>query len=77
MAVAPEEWRRWLHDHRGRIAGSVLGLLVALAIREWGILWTLFIALLVLVGYIIGRYADGDQEGIAEWIDRLLPPGRR
>jgi len=75
--VSAEEGRRWLLRYRGRIAGSVLGFLVALAIKEWGILWTLFIGLTVLIGYVVGRYVDGDQEGIGEWIDRLLPPGRR
>jgi len=75
--VSAEDWRRWLIGHRGRIGGSVLGLLIAVAIMAWGILWTLFIGLAILVGFVVGRYVDGDQEGLSEWIDRLLPPGRR
>jgi len=75
--VAGEDWRAWLLRHRGRLVGAVVGLAVALAIKKWGILWTLFIALAILVGYVVGRYVDGDQEGLAAWIERLLPPGRR
>ena len=66
----------WLR-HRGKIVGAVLGFVIAVAIKKWGILWTLFIALAVVVGYTVGRYVDGDQEGLLAWIDRLLPPGRR
>ncbi len=72
-----DDWRAWLHRRRGRLAGAVVGFLVALAIKEWGILWTLFLGLAAAVGYLVGRWADGEQEGLAAWIDRLLPPGRR
>lgn len=72
-----QEWRRWLVRHRGKIVGSSLGLAIGLAVMTWGILWTLFIGLCVFVGYLVGRVADGEQEGMAEWIERLLPPGRR
>lgn len=71
------EWRRWWARYRGRTVGTVLGLLVALAIKQWGILWTLFVSLTVLCGYVVGRYLDGDEGGIGDWIDRFLPPGRR
>ncbi len=75
--MSAQEWGRWALSHRGRIVGGALGFVVAVGIMEWGILWTLFISLSVLVGYVVGRYADGEQEGIGEWVDRLLPPGRR
>ena len=74
--MSGHDWSAWLGRHRGKLAGAVIGFLVALAIKEWGILWTLFIALAVTAGYFIGRYLDGDQQGLAAWIDRLLPPGR-
>lgn len=72
-----EDWRGWLRRRRGGLVGAAVGFLVALAIKEWGILWTLFIAFAVGVGYAVGRWTDGDREGLAAWIDRLLPPGRR
>ncbi len=71
------QWLQFWLRHRGKIVGAVLGFVIAVAIKKWGILWTLFIALAVLVGYTVGRYFDGDQEGLLSWIDRLLPPGRR
>jgi uncharacterized membrane protein len=55
----------------------VAGLVVGSAILWLGILRTLLLALLIGVGYLIGRLWDGDQEGLTNWIDRLLPPGRR
>lgn len=74
--MSSEEWRRYLARHRGKIVGSVAGLVVGLAIMELGILWTLFLALTCSVGYLVGRHVDGDQEGLSAWIERLLPPGR-
>ncbi len=71
------QWLQLWLRHRGKIVGAVLGFVIAVAIKKWGILWTLFIALAVVVGYTVGRYVDGDQEGLLAWIDRLLPPGRR
>jgi uncharacterized membrane protein len=71
------DWLALWQRHRGKILGSALGFAVAVAIKQWGILWTLFVALAVAVGYTVGRYADGEQEGLGVWIDRLLPPGRR
>jgi len=71
------DWRAWLTRNRGKLIGSLIGFFVALAIKKWGILWTLFIGLAVLVGYLVGRYTDGDHGGLAAWFDRLLPPGRR
>ena len=75
--MTPEPWLRWFLQHRGRVVGAALGLAVALAVMAWGILWTIFIGACVTAGYVVGRFADGDQEGLGEWVERLLPPGRR
>lgn len=75
--MSAEEWRRYLARHRGKVVGSVAGLGVGLAIMWLGILWTLFLAFTVGVGYLIGRHWDGDQDGLSSWIERLLPPSRR
>ena len=62
----------WLKHHRGKLIGALAGFALGVAIMTWGLLWTLFIALLVLVGYATGRYFDGEQDSVAEWIDRLI-----
>lgn len=71
------DWRRQVARHRGKIVGSVAGLAVGSSILWLGILRTLLLALLVTVGYLVGRLWDGDPDGLVSWIDRLLPPGRR
>jgi uncharacterized membrane protein len=77
VRVAGEDWRQWLSRHRGKILGSAVGFGVGLAVMAWGVLWTLFIGLCVVVGYLVGRFADGEADAMGEWVERFLPPGRR
>ena len=60
----------WFARHRGKLVGSALGLVVGLSVMAWGVLWTLFLALLVLVGYTIGRYVDGAEDPVGERLER-------
>jgi uncharacterized membrane protein len=71
------EVRQWLTRHRGRLWGSGVGLVVSLMVMRFGVIWTVFICAAVLVGYLVGRHLDDEQENLSEVLERLLPPGRR
>lgn len=66
-----------LLSHRGKMIGALLGLLLALMIMRFGLLWTAFIVLCTFVGYHIGKRFDENKEGIIEIVERYLPPGDR
>lgn len=74
-------WSDWLRElaefHRFKILGGLVGLVFALLIVRFGILWTLFILLCAGVGYWIGKRLDEDPESIGSLVDRVIPPGRR
>lgn len=55
----------WLYRHRGKVIGTLLGLLLGWMIIAYGVFKTLFIALCLVGGYIVGTWID---EG---------PPGRK
>jgi len=70
-----DSWERAFSQNRGRILGSLVGLGFALLVMNVGLLWTLFLALCVTVGYFVGRRLDEGKEDLMDVLDRLLPPG--
>jgi uncharacterized membrane protein len=76
--MSREDVREFFAHHRGKFFGSLLGLVVAILVMRVGLLWTLFIAALVLTGYLVGKHLDDEQDNLLEALTRLLPPpGRR
>ena len=71
------EAREWFARHKGKFWGSVIGLVTALMVMRFGVVWTVFIVGAALVGYLVGKHLDDEQENLAEVLERLLPPGRR
>lgn len=67
--------REVLESHRGKLIGSVIGLLVALLIMWVGFLWSLFVMACVFVGFWIGKRMDDHKENLVDVLDRILPPG--
>jgi len=59
------EFAAWLLRHRGKVAGTLVGLLLGWSFVTYGVFKTLFIAACLIGGYIVGTWLD---EG---------PPGRR
>ena len=53
---------------------SVTGLVIASLFLTIGFWRTLFLLLFVCGGFFIGYKID-KKEDLAEWLDRLLPPG--
>lgn len=60
-----------LRYHRGKLTGALVGLLFALLVLAFGFLQTIFIALCMFIGYIIGKRID-DNESIREVMERLF-----
>ncbi len=60
----------WLASFGGRILGVALGLLLALVILEYGLLRTIFILILVTIGWFVGSRVD-EAGGLAEFYLRL------
>lgn len=65
---------RWLSNWAavfgGRTLGVILGLLLALVILEYGLLRTIFILILVTIGWFIGSRID-EAGGLAEFYLRF------
>lgn len=73
-----EEWLRDLaQNHRYKITGGLIGLVLALLVIRFGPLWTIFILLCAGVGYWIGKRLDEEPESLMQILDRLIPPGGR
>lgn len=72
-----EFFRDLAENHRGKVLGALIGLVFALLILRFGPLAALFIALLVFIGFSIGKRLDDTREDIWDMLDRLLPPGRK
>lgn len=66
---------RWLDEtfpnSRNAVLGGVAGLVVALLLFTIGVLKTLVIAILVVVGIACGQYLDGDPK-IVRFIQNLM-----
>jgi uncharacterized membrane protein len=65
--------REIMESHRGKVIGSVIGLLIALLIMWVGFLWSIFVLACVLVGFWIGKRMDDHKENLVEVLDRILP----
>lgn len=63
--------REWILMHRGKILGTLAGLIISLSVIFWGILKTLFIVICVVLGYLAGKQLD-DQVDIRSMLLRLL-----
>jgi len=67
---------QFLRRNRGKVLGVVIGLWAGFGVMGIGVLWTLFITACVGLGYFIGKRLDDNQEGLLDFLDRVLPPGR-
>jgi uncharacterized membrane protein len=61
-------------QHSGKLLGVVFGFVFGILVLTFGFFSTLFIALCVTAGYIVGKRID-QKEDIMEILDKLLPPG--
>lgn len=61
-------------NYRGRLIGSLFGLIVGAMFLILGFLKTFFLLICIVGGFFIGNKLD-KKEDLLEWLDRLLPPG--
>ncbi|HYF80096.1 MAG TPA: DUF2273 domain-containing protein [Symbiobacteriaceae bacterium] len=74
------EWE-WLRDlaqnHRNKVIGGLGGLIFALLVMRFGLMWTVFILLCCGAGYWVGKRLDDEPESLVQLLDRIFPPGGR
>ncbi|HHU53277.1 MAG TPA: DUF2273 domain-containing protein [Clostridiaceae bacterium] len=58
------------------IKGAISGFVIALLLVLFGLLRTLFILIITIIGYYIGVRYFSDEKSIKELLDRIFPPGR-
>ncbi len=62
-------------NHKGQVAGAVIGFFIAVFILLIGFFKVLLIAIFTGVGYYIGKRIHEDKDYIKNLLDRVLPPG--
>ena len=63
------------NSNKGGINGALIGAILAIIIIIIGFFNTLFIAILSLFGYYIGKKVADDKEYFKKLLDKFLPPG--
>ncbi len=61
-----DNFSAWFNSNPGKVLGAAMGFLLGLLIFTLGIIKTLIIALLVLVGFFIGKSRDDGMSIIDE-----------
>jgi uncharacterized membrane protein len=69
--VANESWQQFLANNLGKVLGVALGLLMGWMIIEYGMFKTLFVLVLVALGYFFGKKAD-DGEDLRDFVRRMF-----
>ena len=64
------------NEHRGKVLGAILGIVIGTIILVFGFFRALFIAICALAGWYIGNAIDRN-ESIRDILDKILPPGNR
>lgn len=64
----------FLLKYTGRLAGSAVGLTVAVLFLTLGFFRTLLIAICVGIGFFLGLFRDS-REDFLEFVERILPKG--
>ncbi len=60
-------WKEMWESHRGRIVGSIAGVLFGIIYLISGFWDMLFFALVVFIGYVFGRRKDLQQGSLSQW----------
>lgn len=56
--MTQDSWQEFVANNLGKLIGVALGLLLGWMIIEYGLAKTIFVIILVVVGYIFGKQAD-------------------
>jgi uncharacterized membrane protein len=71
-------WQKILESLKGRNPGTVgaaAGLILALSLVLFGLLNTLFLIGMTVLGYFLGVRYFSNREAFRDLLDKILPPG--
>ena len=66
---------KFYRQHFYAINGALIGLVIGFSFVKLGILQTLFIALCVIAGFLLGKQLQKDKMFLKNLLDKILPPG--
>lgn len=69
-----EQMKEFLRKYSGRLAGSAVGLVIAILFLTLGFFKTLLILICVGIGFFLGMFRDSREEFL-EFVERILPKG--
>ena len=78
MSSVKAFWQNILDSLKGRnpgTVGAVIGLSLALSLVLFGLLKTLFLIGMTLLGYFLGVRYFSNKEAFRNLLDKILPPG--
>ena len=61
-------------NYRGRLVGSLFGLIIGAMFLILGFFQTIFLLICITAGDLLGKRID-NKEDLMDVLDRLLPPG--
>lgn len=59
-------------NHRGKLMGTILGVVLGAAIMIFGFFQTVFILFCGLIGLFVGKKVD-DHEDFKQFVERIIP----
>lgn len=62
------------HNHRGKLVGTILGIIIGISILLFGFFKTLFIIICGLVGLFVGKRVD-EKDDLMDIVEKIIPPG--
>ena len=71
-------WQHLVENLKGRnpgTVGAVFGLTLALSLVIFGLIKTLFLIGMTILGYFLGVRYFSDREAFRNLLDKILPPG--
>jgi uncharacterized membrane protein len=64
------------HNHRGKLVGTILGIIIGISILLFGFFKTLFIMICGLIGLFVGKRVD-EKDDLMNIVEKIIPPGFR
>ncbi len=65
--MSREMWQDFLSNNLGKLIGIALGLFLGWMIIEYGLFRTLFVVILVVAGYLLGKQVDEGEGPESLW----------
>ncbi len=65
-----------LQSHNSAFIGGTAGFILGLSLILFGFWKTLFVILLTVIGYYIGKKYFSNKEDLKALLDKIIPPGR-